>query len=241
MAAARPRLDGVLSLRVEDGPARGGESDDAGWRRRIRPPHGWIRRLHTGSGWSKLLLCGVNGRRRWQCLATRRLAAAGTGGRRARKTQWRPAAEVAVAKADSGGHGGGGCDGRDCGARQRASSSPPLPPAAGGGGFGLDGLCTVAGSVWRCANPRLVVGSVAPAAGCGLNGCGRRCSINVTLPSNIFPALSSLLFEVLYNCDVSLATEPVLLLALTSLALIHHLDVARASPLSGSLVGLLLA
>nr|AAN08214.1 hypothetical protein [Oryza sativa Japonica Group]AAP12908.1 hypothetical protein Os03g40290 [Oryza sativa Japonica Group]ABF97478.1 hypothetical protein LOC_Os03g40290 [Oryza sativa Japonica Group] len=240
MAAARPTLDGVPSLCVEDGPARGGESDDAGWRRWIQPPHGWIWRLHAGSGRSKLLLCGVNGRRRWQRLATRRLAAAGTGGRRARKTQWRPAAEVAVAKADSGGRGGGGCDGRGCGARQRASSPPP-PPAAGGGGFGLDGLCTVAGSGWRCADPRLVVGSVAPAAGCGLNGCGLRCSINVTLPSNIFPPLSSLLFEALYNCDVSLATEPVLLLALTSLALIHHLGVARASPLSGSLLGLLLA
>uniref|UniRef100_A0A0E0D3L2 Uncharacterized protein n=1 Tax=Oryza meridionalis TaxID=40149 RepID=A0A0E0D3L2_9ORYZ len=205
MAAARPRLDGVPSLHVEDGPARGGESDDAGWRRRIRPPHRWIRRLHAGSGRSKLLLCGVDGKRRWQCLATRRLAAAGAGGQRARKMQWRPAAEVDVAKADSEGHGGG------------------------------------AGSGWRCTDPRLVVGSVAPAPGCGLDGCGLRCSITVTLPSNIFPPLSSLLFEALYNYDVSLATKPALLLSLTSLALIHHLGVARASPLSGSLLGLLLA
>uniref|UniRef100_A0A0D3FL29 Uncharacterized protein n=1 Tax=Oryza barthii TaxID=65489 RepID=A0A0D3FL29_9ORYZ len=239
MAAARPRLDGVPSLCVEDGPARGGESDDAGWRRRIRPPHGWIRRLHTGSSRSKLLLCGVNGRRRWQRLATRRLAAAGTGGRRARKTQWRPAAkwrrltaEAAVAEVAMAGTVAPGS-----GPRLR----PPVPLAAGGGGFGLDDLCTVAGSGWWCANPRLVVGFVVPAAGCGLNSCGLQCSINVTLPSNIFPPLSSLLFEALYNCDVSLATEPVLLLALTSLALIHHLDVARASPLSRSLLGLLLA
>lgn len=127
MAAARPTLDGVPSLCVEDGPARGGESDDAGWRRRIRPPHGWIRCLHAGSGRSKLLLCGVNGRRRWQRLATRRLAAAGTGGRRARKTQWRPAAEVAVAKADSGGRGGGGCDGQGCAPGSGPRLSPPTP------------------------------------------------------------------------------------------------------------------
>uniref|UniRef100_A0A0E0AMG3 Uncharacterized protein n=1 Tax=Oryza glumipatula TaxID=40148 RepID=A0A0E0AMG3_9ORYZ len=63
-------------------------------------------------------------------------------------------------------------------ARPRLDGTPSLRveggPARGGESDDV-GLCAVAGPDWRCTDPRLVVGSVVPAAGCGLDGCGLRC------------------------------------------------------------------
>uniref|UniRef100_A0A0E0RCT5 Uncharacterized protein n=1 Tax=Oryza rufipogon TaxID=4529 RepID=A0A0E0RCT5_ORYRU len=152
-------------------------------------PRGWIRRLHAGSGQSKPLPCGNDGKRRWRRLAIGRLVAASAGGRHARKTRWRPVVEAAVAKAGAGvtmagagASGGGSVEPAGASARPRL---PPPPPAVGSGGYGLDGLCVVAGPGWRCADPQLVVGSVEPAAGYGLDSCGLRCQRPCPAPSSL--------------------------------------------------------
>uniref|UniRef100_A0A0E0BMT5 Uncharacterized protein n=1 Tax=Oryza glumipatula TaxID=40148 RepID=A0A0E0BMT5_9ORYZ len=182
-------------------------------------------------------------RQRWET----KVAASGdwaAGGSQRRRSACAEDA-VAIGGRGSGGEGWGwGYDGWGWGVRRRlrgaggglstASSSPPPPPAVGSGGYGLDGLCVVAGPGWRCADPRLVVGSVEPAAGYGLDGCGLRCQRPCPAPSSLPYPPSSLRRSI---------TPPnlALLLALTSLALIHYLGVARASPLSGSLFDMLLA
>lgn len=90
----------------------------------------------------------------------------------------------------AGASGGGSVE--PAGASAWPRLPPPPPPAVGSGGYGLDGLCVVAGPGWRCADPRLVVGSVELAAGYGLDSCGLRCQRPCPAPSSLPYPLSSL-------------------------------------------------
>uniref|UniRef100_A0A0D3HQK1 Uncharacterized protein n=1 Tax=Oryza barthii TaxID=65489 RepID=A0A0D3HQK1_9ORYZ len=63
------------------------------------------------------------------------------------------------------------------GSQRRRSACAEDTVATGGGDS--------AGPGWRCADPRLVVGSVEPAAGYGLDGCGLRCQRPCPAPSSL--------------------------------------------------------
>uniref|UniRef100_A0A0E0BAN9 Uncharacterized protein n=1 Tax=Oryza glumipatula TaxID=40148 RepID=A0A0E0BAN9_9ORYZ len=125
-AAARPNLDGAL--RMEGGPARGAEVEDAAWRRqiqrrrgRIRPPRGWIRiwpeQAALGQRRREAKAAASGGWRQLVKEASAREAATGGGGdQHVRRTQWPPlaeaveawpvAAETGMCRGAAGGSGG---------------------------------------------------------------------------------------------------------------------------------------